>query len=118
MTLCKVIYDISDSTLYNLVTEAFPIVVFVKRLEDGSRRVMEIIECEVLPDGKRILSPLFRFNVQDVSRANGATSIQGGFQKMKDVSETLQKRLRENGMPKEVLAKLMRRSDGDVREKT
>ncbi len=116
MTLCKVKYDISDNTLYNLVTEAFPIVAFVKRLEDGTRRVMEIIECEVLPDGKRINHPLFRFNVQGVDRKNGNTSIHGGFQKMSDLSETMQKRLRENGMPKEVLAKLQLRQD-EVRKK-
>jgi len=116
MTLCKVKYDISDNTLYNLVTEAFPIVAFVKRLEDGTRRVMEIIECEVLPDGKRINHPLFRFNVQDVDRKGGNTSIHGGFQKMNGLSETMQKRLRENGMPKEVLAKLQLRQD-EVRKK-
>ena len=45
MTLCAKKHDISDRTLYNLVTEAFPIVLFVKKLEDNSRRVMEITEC-------------------------------------------------------------------------
>ncbi len=105
MTLCKVKYDISDSTLYNLVTEAFPIVAFVKRLEDGSRRVMEIIECEVLPDGSRIIHTLYRYDVQGIERLDGTTTVHGGFMKMNSLSETMQKRLRENGMPKEVLAK-------------
>ena len=50
VTLCKRKYDISDETLMSLVTEAFPIIVFSKQLEDRKRKVMEIMECEILPD--------------------------------------------------------------------
>jgi pilus assembly protein CpaF len=42
VTLCKQRYDMAERTLYNLVTEAFPIVAFCKRLEDNSRHIMEI----------------------------------------------------------------------------
>jgi pilus assembly protein CpaF len=51
VTLCTQKYDINDKTLYNLVTEAFPLVMFVKKLEDNSRKVMEITECEICEDG-------------------------------------------------------------------
>ena len=37
----------------DLVTEAFPVTVFAKQLEDKSRKIMEIMECETLPDGSR-----------------------------------------------------------------
>ena len=60
VTLCTQKYDMGDKTLYNLVTEAFPIVLFVKKLEDNSRRVMEITECEILEDGTRQLHTLYR----------------------------------------------------------
>ena len=63
MTLCTQKYDMGDKTLYNLVTEAFPIVLFVKKLEDNSRRVMEITECEILEDGTRQLHTLYRYHV-------------------------------------------------------
>jgi pilus assembly protein CpaF len=53
VTLCKTKYDINDKMLYNLVTEAFPIVMFAKKLEDSSRKIMEITECEIMPDGER-----------------------------------------------------------------
>jgi pilus assembly protein CpaF len=33
VTLCKRKYDMADNTLMDLVTEAFPIVVFAKQLE-------------------------------------------------------------------------------------
>ena len=59
VTLCTQKYDMGDKTLYNLVTEAFPIVLFVKKLEDNSRRVMEITECEILEDGTRQLHTLY-----------------------------------------------------------
>ena len=46
-------YDIGKKNLYSLVTEAFPIVLFVKKLENSSRHVMEITKCETLEDGTR-----------------------------------------------------------------
>ena len=74
VTLCTQKYDMGDKTLYNLVTEAFPIVLFVKKLEDNSRRLMEISEYEYLPDAgssggsKQRMRTLFRFNIKDNSR--------------------------------------------------
>ena len=39
-TLCKRKYDIKDETLMALVTEAFPIIVFTKQLENKQRKVI------------------------------------------------------------------------------
>ena len=44
------------------VTEAYPIVVFCKQLENKQRRMMEIMECEILPDGSRRYNSLFRYH--------------------------------------------------------
>ena len=38
-----------DSILMQIMVEAYPIIVFTKQLEDGSRKIMEIIEGEGLP---------------------------------------------------------------------
>lgn len=59
VTLCTQKYEMNDATLYNLVTEAFPLVLFVKKLEDNSRRIMEITECRILPNGQREIAPYF-----------------------------------------------------------
>lgn len=99
VTLCKQMFDISDTTLYNLVTEAFPIVAFVKKLEDNSRRIMEITECEMLDDGKRKMKTIYRFNITDSTTENGRVKIIGYYEKVNSISESLQRRLRENGMP-------------------
>lgn len=96
-----------DRTLYNLVTEAFPIVMFVKKLEDKTRKIMEITECEILPDGSRKIRTLFRFNVSGNQALGDGVRVIGEFEKVCDISENLQKRLLENGMPKKTLAQFI-----------
>lgn len=108
VTLCKQKYDMEDLTLYNLVTEAFPIVVFTKKLEDRVRRIMEITECIIKPDGKREIRTLYRFNITDTTMVNDKVKIIGHFEKVNNISETLQRRLRENGMPLKVQEKLLK----------
>jgi pilus assembly protein CpaF len=107
VTLCKTKYDINDKTLYNLVTEAFPIVMFAKKLEDSSRKIMEITECEILPDGERQIRTLFRFNITENSIIKGKVAIKGDFERVNPISDSLQKRLRENGMPIDALKRLV-----------
>lgn len=107
VTLCKQKYDINDRTLYNLVTEAFPIVMFVKKLEDKTRKIMEITECEILPDGSRKIRTLFRFNVSGNQALGDGVRVIGEFEKVCDISENLQKRLLENGMPGKTLAQFI-----------
>lgn len=107
VTLCKQKYDMSDQTLYNLVTEAFPIVMFAKKLEDNSRKVMEITECEILPDGSRNIRTLFRFAVASNTIEKGKIRIIGSYEKVQNISPSLQKRLLENGMPLHLLEQMM-----------
>ena len=57
VTLCKRKHEMADDTLMDLVTEAFPIVVFAKQLEDKSRKIMEIMESEILPTGSAGTTP-------------------------------------------------------------
>jgi len=99
VTLCKTKYDINDKMLFNLVTEAFPIVLFSKKLEDSSRKIMEITECEILPDGERKIRTLFRYSITENSLSKDKVTIRGEFEKVNPISENLQERLRENGMP-------------------
>ncbi len=104
VTLCKQSYDMDDSTLMGLATKAFPIVAFAKKLEDNSRRLMEISECEYLPDSTRPgesrqrMRTLYRFNITDTLVVEGKTKIIGHYEKVEPPSEGLLKRLRENGM--------------------
>ena len=109
VTLCKRKYDMADDVLMDLVTEAFPIMVFAKQLENKERKIMEIMECEILPDGVRRYKTLFRYNIADSSMVNSKFIIEGQHETVAQISEGLQKRLTENGMPKDTLDKLVGR---------
>ena len=104
VTLCKQSYDMDDTTLMGLATKAFPIVAFAKKLEDNSRRLMEISECEYLPgstrsgENRQRMRTLYRFNITDNRIVEGKAKIIGHYEKVEPPSEGLLKRLRENGM--------------------
>ena len=106
-TLCKRKYDMDDEVLMDLVTEAFPIVVFAKQLEDKSRKIMEIMECEILPTGERRYNTLYHFKIEENRLEDGKYRIKGRHEAVNPISESLQKRFIDNGMPQEVLTQLV-----------
>ena len=80
--------------------------VYTKQLQDGSRKIMEIIEGEDYLDGKLITRSLYRFNVLDNMPDEGGTiRVMGSHTKMQEVSEVLHKRFldlyADNGRRKE-----------------
>lgn len=106
VTLCITKYELSDQTLYKLVTEAFPIVIFSKQLADKSRKIMEITECVINPDGTRSINTLYRYKIDDYVVENGnIKEIKGHFEKVNEMSKNLQVLLYERGMLKEKLQK-------------
>ena len=97
-----------DEALMNLVTEAFPIVVFAKQLENKQRRLMEIMECEIMKDGQRRFHSLFRYEITENRMGEGQFIINGKHRRTAGISAGLRKRLLENGMPEEMLAGIMK----------
>lgn len=111
VSLCKRAVDMSDETLYGYVTEAYPIIVFCKQLENKERRMMEIMECEILPDGSRNYRTLFQYIItENCMEENGAFTIIGHHEQKESISESLSKRLLENGMPIEMIKSLKERT--------
>lgn len=108
VTLCRQKYAMDEKTLYNLVTEAFPIVLFTKRLEDNSRKITEIIECEIAEDGRRSIRTLFRYHVTANDFIDGKVNITGHFEKLNGISPGLKKRMLENGMPANMLNNILK----------
>lgn len=108
VTLCKRKYDMADSTLMDLVTEAFPIVVFAKQLENKQRRLMEVMECEILPDGSRNYRSLFQFQITENRVEDGKFIVSGQHRAVKGISKSLQKRFLENRMPEESLQRILK----------
>ena len=109
VSLCKRAVDMSDATLMDYVTEAYPIVVFCKQLENKQRRMMEIQECEILPDGTRRFRPLFQYVITENRMEDGKFIIEGHHAQVNTISDSLAKRLLENGMPQAVIESLRRK---------
>lgn len=107
VSLCKRAVDMSDETLMAYVTEAYPLVVFCKQLENKERRVMEIMECEILPDGTRNFRTLFRYHITENRLENGKFLITGHHGTVQGISAGLQRRLLENGMPQSTLKHIL-----------
>ena len=100
MTLAKRKYNMADDILMQIMVEAYPIVVFTKQLEDGSRKIMQIIEGEDYRNGKLIYRPLYQFDVMDNQmQEDGKISVIGKHRRLGAISETLKKRMLDNGIP-------------------
>lgn len=106
VSLCKRAVDTPDQTLMDYVTEAYPIVVFCKQLENKQRRMMEIQECEILPDGSRRFRPLFQYIITENRMEDGKFIIEGHHEQVNAISDSLAKRLLENGMPRPLIERL------------
>ena len=106
VSLCKRAVDISDETLLSYVTEAYPLIVFCKQLENRQRKIMEIMECEINPDGSRNYRSLHQYEITENRMEGNQFVINGSHRKVNQISEGLCKRLLENGMPVETINQL------------
>ena len=84
---------------------AFPIVVFAHKLEDNSRKVMDITECVVHDDGELEYRTLYRYQIHSNEYTDGAFSINGEFVKENVPSSNLRQTLMRGGVPEELLRK-------------
>ena len=109
VSLCKRAVDMTDETLMAYVTEAYPIVVFCKQLENKERKLMEIMECEILADGTRNYRPLFQYIITENRMEDGEFIISGQHKQINSISESLSKRFLENGMPIDRIEKLKKK---------
>ena len=103
--LCQRRFPIDFPTALTQAGMAFPVIAQTHQLEDNSRRIMDISECEILPDGQRIYHTLYRYEIERNQLVDGQYRITGHFVKVQPPSEGLQNRLRLYGIPQDILAK-------------
>jgi len=109
VTLCKMAMDMDYEILLELVAEAFPIVVFTKKLKDNTRRVMEITECYQDRDGDVRIQTLYQYMVTSSEiDESGNTVMAGEFKKINNISDDLQGLLIANGVPFRTIEMLLR----------
>ncbi len=94
--LCQRRFAIDFNLSLMQAAQAFPIVVFAHKTEDGTRRIMDITEC-VTEGGGRIYRTLYRYVIDD-NPVNNKTV--GHFEKVDPISEALQQRLLQYGVPR------------------
>ena len=85
--------------------------VFAHRLEDNSRKVMDITECVVHDDGELEYRILYRYNIICNTQINGKVQIDGHFEKINSPSDSLCDKLIRGGVPKDLLSKFKNGGD-------
>lgn len=104
MTLAKRKYNMADDILMQIMVEAYPVVVFTKQLEDGSRRIMQIIEGEDFQGGRLVSRPLYQYEILDnCSSADGSVQVVGRHSRSGGISASLKRRMLDNGIPSTAL---------------
>lgn len=114
VSLCKRAVDTPDDTLMGYVTEAYPIVVYCRQLENKERRITNISECEILPDGTRKLHKLYDYDITENRLEGDRFIIEGSHRKCEEMSAGLQRRFIENGMPRSELEQYLQRTEAKI----
>lgn len=103
-SLCLRRHEMSLDVAQMLAAKAFPIVAYAEKL-GRDRKIMDISECEITDNGKRKYHTLYRYVVED----NEIGKNIGRFEKVEDMSLTLQKRFISSGAPRSLVAQFLRK---------
>lgn len=104
-TMCqKQAANIDYDTLFSLCVKAFPIAVYVEKLDDNSRKIMEITEAGLDDQRKPFFKTLYEFAVTkgNVDFESGE-KVEGYFEHVSAVTETMRKRFIKRGYNDELL---------------
>lgn len=107
--LCQKRFPIDFKTSLMQAGQAFPIVVYSHKLENNERKIMDISECEILPNGDRVYHTLFRFNITKNEIVNGKFVTEGYFEQPEIMSDNLKRKLLQFGVPQEELNKFLKK---------
>ena len=104
--LCQMRFPIDFQISLMQAGQAFPLVVYAHKLEDYSRKIMDITECEILANGERRYNTLYRYRIKkNVIEEGGKCVIEGEFEKVNDMSDAMRRKLMQFGVPQEELQK-------------
>ncbi len=98
VALAKKAFDMSDNTLYEMVSRAFPVLVHCEKNSDNKRRITEIREVTGYEDGKLQSKMLFEFIVFDnIYEGDTCVEVVGSFVQENPISDALAQRLLKKG---------------------
>lgn len=105
--LCQKRFPINFQTSLMQAGQAFPLVVYAHKLEDNSRKIMDISECVITQSGEREYRTLFRYNITNNELAENTFKIEGHFEQPELMSDNLRRRLIQFGVPQSTLNKFL-----------
>lgn len=97
--LCQKRYPTDSNTATTQAALAFPLVVYTHKLDNNERKIMDISECEILPNGERKYHTLFRYHITRNEEINGKFVTEGYFEQPEIMSDNLQRILLQFGVP-------------------
>lgn len=106
--LCQKRFPIDFGTSLMQAGQAFPLIVYERKLEDNSRKIMDISECIIGSDGKREYRSLFRYVINKNEIKNGRYIIDGCFEQPNIMSDNLKNKLIQSGIPMDILQKFLK----------
>lgn len=105
--LCQKRFSIDFNLSLMQAAQAFPVVVYAHKLEDNSRKVMDISECLVDQQGNREYRTLFRYAITKNELVDGKFKIEGHFEQANIMSDNLKSKLVHFGVPQELLQQFL-----------
>lgn len=105
--LCQKKFPIDFKTSLMQAGQAFPLVVYTHKLENNERKIMDISECEILPNGERLYHTLFRYHITKNEIVGGKFITDGYFEQPEIMSESMQRKLLQFGVSHEELSKFL-----------
>lgn len=106
--LCQKRFPIDFRTSLSQAAQAFPIIVYTHKLENNDRKCMDVSECIVdLSTGDRDYRTLYSYNIDKAEIREGKYVAEGSFVKTNRMSESLEKRLLQYGIPRDVLKRFL-----------
>lgn len=101
--LCQKKFPIEFRLSLMQAAQAFPVVVYEHKLENNSRKVMDISECIVDQNGNREYRTLFRYVITKNEVINDRYEIDGHFEMVNVMSDHLKEKLIHCGVPQSLL---------------
>lgn len=109
--LCQKRFPINFQTSLMQAGQAFPVVVYAHKLENNSRKCMDISECIINASGEREYSCLYSYEITKNTVENDEFIIEGHFLKPNVMSDSLRRRLIQYGVPQNKLNRFLKGDD-------
>ena len=105
--LCQKRFPMAFDISLLQAARAFPIVCYEHKLDDNSRRIVDISECVITPSAGREYHTLYRYVITKSELIDGQYVVDGHFEAVEKMSQSLRQRFLQSGMPTALLQRFL-----------